>query len=100
MFLPSKYLITQTSIDVTASSQQLIAANPDRKYLAWMVIGTADVTVSAGTSSAVMGAGLVYQSSGAIKQGASQEFPNGTPTNAFQIIAAATGSTVIVWEGV
>jgi hypothetical protein len=96
----SGYSITQTSVTVTATSAQLAPANLARKFLAWMVIGTADVTVAAGTSVAVFGAGIIYQSSGANKQGASEEFPNGAPTNAFQVIAAATGSVVIVWEGV
>lgn len=94
------YSITQTSVTVTATSAQLAPANLARKFLAWMVIGTADVTVAAGTSAAVFGAGIIYQASGANKQGASEEFPNGAPTNAFQVIAAATGSVVIVWEGV
>jgi hypothetical protein len=94
------YSITQTSVTVTATSAQLAPANLARKFLAWMVIGTADVTIAAGTPAAVFGAGIIYQASGANKQGASEEFPNGAPTNAFQVIAAATGSVVIVWEGV
>jgi hypothetical protein len=94
------YAITQTSVTVSTTSAQLIAANANRKYLSWMVIGTADVTIVPGATAAVAGAGLVYQASGAGKQGASEEFPNGAPSNAFQVIAAATGSTVIVWEGV
>jgi hypothetical protein len=94
-----KYAITQTIVAVTATSTQLIAANANRKYLSWMVIGTADVTVTPGASAAVVGAGMMYQSSGANKQGASEEFPHGTPTNAFQCIAAATGSSIVVWEG-
>lgn len=93
------YAVTQTSVTVGTASTQLIAANPNRKYLAWMVIGTADVTVVPGAGPAVAGAGLVYQASGAGKQGASEEFPSGAPSNAFQCVAAAAGSTVIVWEG-
>lgn len=93
------YTITQTAVTVGTASSQLVAANANRKYLAWMVLGTADVTVRPGATSAVVGTGLVYQASGTGKQGASQEFPGGAPTNAFQCIAAAAGSTVIVWEG-
>jgi hypothetical protein len=94
------YSITQTVVTVTATSAQLVAANLSRKFLAWMVIGIADATVAAGTSAAVVGNGVIYQSSGALKQGASEEFPNGAPTNAFQVIAATVGSVIIVWEGV
>lgn len=94
----SGFAITQTTLAVTATSQTLIAANAARKYLAWMVVGTADVTISPATP-AVVGVGMVYQSNGAGKQGGSEEFP-APPTNAFYAIAAATGSTVIVWEGV
>lgn len=96
----SGYSLTSTAITVTTTSAQLIAANSARKYLSWMVIGTSDVTVSPGATAAVAGAGIVYQSSGAGKQGASQEFPNGAPTNAFQVIGAAAGSIMYVWEGV
>jgi hypothetical protein len=91
--------ITQTTLAVTASSQTLIAANAARKYLAWMVIGTADVTVSP-ASPAVVSVGKVYQAAGAGLQGASEDFNGLAPTGAFYAIASATGSTVIVWEGV
>lgn len=96
---PTTYSITQTVVTITATSQQLIAANSSRKYLSWMVIGTADVTITPGSAAAVVGAGQIFQSAGANRQGSSQEFP-GAPTNAFQAIAALTGSTVVVWEGV
>ena len=92
--------ITQTAVPVTTTSTPICTDNPGRVYLAWMVVGTADVTVSSGSAPAVVGSGFVYQASGASKQGASQEFPTGVPTNAFQAIAAATGSTILVWEGV
>jgi len=93
------YVITQTAVAITGTSGQLIAANSTRKYLGWMVIGTADVTCTPGSSAAVVGVGYVYQSAGANKQGSSQEFPHGAPTSAFQCIAAGAGSTVYVWEG-
>lgn len=94
------YTITQTVVAVTAASAQVVAANAARRFLAWMVLGTADVTIAPGATAAVVGAGMVYQGSGANKQGASEEFPNGAPSNAFQCIAAAAGSNLIVWEGV
>jgi hypothetical protein len=96
----SGYSITQTIFPVTATSQQLLAANTSRRYLSWMIIGTQDVTIVAGSGPAVVGQGIVYQAGGSGKQGASQEFPNGAPSNAFQCIASGTGSSVIVWEGV
>lgn len=92
------YVITETQIPITASSQQIIGQNSNRKFLAWMVVGTADVTISA-INPVVSGVGIVYKSSGTGKQGASEEFPDGAPSNAFYAIAAATGSTLIVWEG-
>lgn len=94
------YTITQTVVAVGTTSGQVVAANASRKYLAWMAVGTADVTVAAGTASVSVGAGMIYQASGANKQGASEEFPGGAPGNAFQCIAAAAGSNLIVWEGV
>lgn len=96
---PAEMVITQTTLAVTGSSQTLIAANLARRYLAWMVIGTKDVTISP-ASPVVAGTGLIYQAAGAGLQGASQEWVNNAPSNAFYAIAAAAGSTVIVWEGV
>lgn len=94
-----QYSITQTVVAVTGVDQVLIAANAARKYLAWMVVGTADVTITAGAAAAVNGIGFVFQSNGAGKQGGSEEFPHGAPTNAFHVIAAGAGSSVYVWEG-
>lgn len=96
---PGAYRITQTSVAVTATSQQVLPANPSRRYLQWMVVGTADVTVTAGADPAVVGQGIVYQSTGSGKQGASETFQGGAPITAFQCIAAASGSTLIIWEG-
>lgn len=93
------FTITQTTFAVTTAAQQFIAANPGRKYLQWMVIGAADVTIAPGASGVTVGAGLIYQAGGAGKQGASEEFQVNAPTNAFQCIAGAAGSTLIVWEG-
>lgn len=93
------YTITQTVHTVTTGSTTLIGANPSRKFLAWMVIGTQDVTI-APASPAVLNAGQIYAAGGDVnKQGASEEFSNGCPTNAFYCIAVATGSNIVVWEG-
>lgn len=97
--IPTSYNIVQSIINVGVTSTQLVPANPNRKYLAFMVVGTADVTISAGTSAAVFGQGIICQSGGANLQGSGQEFSNGVPTNAFQCIALTTGSNIIVWEG-
>ena len=93
------YAITQSAVPMTGSSVSLVTVNAARRYLAWMVIGTADVTCVAGAGPAVTAIGFVYQASGAGKQGASQEFPHGSPTVAFQCIGAA-GSIIYVWEGI
>lgn len=95
----SGYSITQTSVAITATSAQIIAANSSRKYLAWMIIGTQNVTCVPGSTAAVAGAGMIYNGSGAGQQGASEEFPHGAPNNAFQCIASAAGSTMYIWEG-
>lgn len=91
--------LTKTQLVVTATSQTLIAANPNRKYLQFMVIGTQDVAVSP-TSPAVFGADITYGSGGTSQQGASEDFQGKAPVNAFYAVAAATGSTVYIWEGV
>jgi hypothetical protein len=96
----SGYTITQTTVAVTATSGALIAANSSRKYLGWMNVGANPVTVTPGASAAVFGTGQIYAAGGAGQQGASEEFPNGAPLNAFQCICdAGKTSTIIVWEG-
>jgi len=96
----SQAVLTQTVVSVTATSSQLIAANSSRKSLKWMVVGANDVTVAPGSSSAVFGAGLIYQAQAANKQGSADTFDAVDPTNAYQVICAAgQTSTVIVWEG-
>ncbi len=96
---PAGLTITQTTLAVTASSQLLIAANTNRRYLQWMIVGTQDVTISPATP-VVAGVGMIYNNGGAGLQGASQEWVSNSPQNAFYAIASSTGSTVIVWEGV
>lgn len=49
---------THGTANATASSGQLIAANPDRKYLHITNDGTADVYLSLGTAAAVANQGL------------------------------------------
>ena len=97
----SPMTITQTVVPVGTASTPLVAANPSRKYLAWMIIGTADVTIAPGSSVSAVGQGMVYKGLGLNQQGASQEFQSGAVhVGAFACIAAAVGSSVVVWEGV
>lgn len=98
--IKDNFAITETAVTVTATSALLIGANTSRRYLAWMVVGTATVTIVPGAGPAVAGVGFPYAGGGANQQGAAQEWPHGAPTNAFQCIAPATGSIVYVWEGV
>ncbi len=94
----STMTITQTAVTVTASSQQLVAANATRKYLAWMVVGTANVTISPAATT-VSGVGFVYSAGGALSQGGSQEFVGIQAVNEFSVIGVSTGSIVYVWQG-
>lgn len=97
------YTITQSNVTLSAGvATNIVSVNSARKYLSFMVVGANDVTVSPGLVSGTpvtMGNGLIYQAQAAGKQGGSQEFPNGAPTNAFQAISTV-GSQLIVWEGV
>lgn len=95
----SSYTITQTVVSITAGGLQIIAANANRKYLEWMVVGTQDVTVAPGAAAPSVGMGMVYTGVGAGKQGAGELFAQGVPTNAFSAIAAAAGSSLVIWEG-
>ena len=95
----STYNITQTVVPVTTASAAVVAANPNRKFLAWQVVGTQDVTVCPDVA-AVAGVGMVYAAgAGAGKPGGNEKFNAGCPTDAFNCIAAATGSSLIIWEG-
>ena len=91
---------TVTQTIVSAASGLLIAANPARKSLRWMVTGAADITVAPGVNAPAAGQGMIYQASalGAGKQGASESFVEGAmATNAFAFVASAA-TTVVVWE--
>lgn len=96
----SRITLTQTIVNVTATSGALIAANASRKALRWMNVGGSDVTVVPGSSAAVAGNGMIYQGQGVGLQGSSESFDAVVPTNAFQCICAAgKTSTLVVWEG-
>lgn len=97
------YTITQYSITLPPGVPvNIVSANASRKYLSFMVVGANDVTVAPGLISGtpvVSGIGLIYQAQAAGKQGGSQEFPNGAPTNSFQAISSL-GSQIIIWDGI
>lgn len=93
------YTITQTTVTATTSSQTLIAANSNRKFLGWMVLGDTDVTIKPGSAVSAYGDGRVYTGMGANAQGGAEDFAGGVPTNAFYVMGAAAGSVIVVWEG-
>jgi hypothetical protein len=98
---PSRMTLTQTIVTLAAAtSAPLIAANPNRKYLSWMVVGANPATIVPGAGPAVAGTGMNYNpGSSAIHQGGSQSFEGpAVPTNAFAAISTG-GTTVVVWEG-
>lgn len=97
--MTTNFSMRQTIVPVGTTSTQVIEASDHRRFLAWMVVGSADVTITPGSSPAVVGQGIVYQASGANKQGASEQFVDVVPINSFQCIADSTGSSLIVWEG-
>lgn len=87
-----------TTFALTPVSQQILPANPYRKYLFLAVSGTQDAHICPGTSPATLGGGYTLTAMGVNKQSGSEEFPR-PPTNAFQAIASAAGSTLVVIEG-
>lgn len=97
------YTITQYNFTLAPGvATNIVSLNTARKYLCFMVVGANDITVAPGLitgTPVTMGNGLIYQAQAAGKQGGSQEFPNGAPTNAFQAISTV-GSQLIVWDGI
>jgi len=84
-----------------ATSTQLVAANPLRRYLKYCNIGGANpMTVIPGAGPAIAGQGPSYDpGSSANNQGGCETFEGSfIPGNAFQAISTG-GTTVSVWEG-
>lgn len=100
-FGPAQLTWTQTAIALPAgTSTQIVAANPLRKGLRWMNVGTNPMTAVPGAGPAVAGLGMNYNgAAGAGQQGGADTFPGDTSGQAFQAISTA-GTTVVVWEGV
>jgi hypothetical protein len=100
MSLPIESL-TQTIVNLPAGvSTQLVTANPSRKYLAWMVVGTNPATIVPGSAEAVAGQGMSFNGASALgNQGGYYEFDTDVmPDVAFQAISTA-GTSICVWEG-
>lgn len=98
---PSTMAIAQTVLTLpAATSTTLVAANPARRSLRWMVTGTNPMTAAPGLVTVAAGAGMNYgAASGTGQQGGSESFEGpSVPTNAFSVISAG-GTTVTVWEG-
>lgn len=96
---PDQYVVTQTIITCTSTTGTLLASNSSRKSLKWMNTGAVDVTITPGASAAVATVGMIYQAGSLNKQGSSEAWEHGAPTNAFQCITASGSATVTVWEG-
>lgn len=90
---------TQTIVNLTANtSATLIAANPKRQRLRWMVTGLGDVTIAPGLVTVALGAGLVYGAPAAVgKQGGAEDFQFDVSRSDFSAIANAN-TTVVIWE--
>jgi hypothetical protein len=101
-FKPNVITITQTVVALTAADAQIVAANPNRKYLAILNIGTGLATLgfggvavagqgyplSAASVAGDQGGGIIFESSGV-----SQQAIHG-------ICAANVTTSVVVLEGV
>jgi hypothetical protein len=93
--------VTQTVVTLTAAtSRTLIAANASRKYLFWMNIGTAPMTVAPGAVTVTAGQGANFDpGSSSSNQGGTFSMENSSVSQqAFSAISTA-GTTVVVWEG-
>lgn len=98
--VPTPATLAQIMVTLTAGvSQQLVAANPARVGLRWMVTGANPMTVAPGTSPAVVGVGMNYSPPASVGQQGGSETMEGTAmtTDAYQAISAA-GTVVCVWE--
>jgi len=93
--------ITQTYVTLAAAtSATMIAANTARKYICWMNVGTAPMTVVPGVVTVTAGTGMNYDpGSSAINQGGSfcQDGVS-VSKQAFSAISTA-GTKVTIWEG-
>lgn len=90
---------TQTIVNLNAGqSGPLIAANPRRQRLRWMVTGTGAVTIAPDNVTVTLGQGLVYSGASAVgQQGGAEDFQFDCSRQAFSAISAAN-TTVVIWE--
>ena len=91
---------TQTIVTLPAGvSTPLVAANPNRRALRWMVTGASPMTVAPGSGAVVAGQGMNYSGAAAPgQQGGADSFAGEISTQAFSAISTQ-GTTVAVWEG-
>jgi hypothetical protein len=89
----------QTIVSVGAGqSTTLIAANPRRERLRWMVTGAGDVTIAPGSVTVTAGNGMAYAAAAAAgKPGGADDFQFDCARDAFSVFAAAA-TQVTVWE--
>ena len=93
--------LTQTLVTLAAGvSQTLIAANANRRYLAFANVGANPMTVAPGAVTVTAGQGMNYSAGEAPSfQGGGQAFEgSAVATSAFSAVSAV-GTTVCIWEG-
>ena len=92
---------TQTVVALAAGvSAPLIAANPKRLRLRWMVTSGGPVTIAPGSVTVTAGAGMIYNGpSAAGNEGSSEDFQWDVGQEAFSAFSTS-GSSLTIWEWV
>ena len=94
------YTPTTTVATVLVTSGQVIAANPTRRSLMIQNVGAYAITCTLGTTTAVVGSGIVLASSGTLaSQGSSALFQLPSVNSAVQCISVTGTSYLVVIEG-
>ena len=101
MQLPVAFSMRQTVVSVAATSTTIVAANPTRKYLGVMNLGTVPVTLSFDGTPAVVGAGWILAAApSAGTPGTTLMFDKtGVPIQALNGIATTGTANIAVLEG-
>lgn len=89
----------QTLVTLTANtSVTLLAANPRRERMRWMVTGTGAVTIAPGLVTVVVGGGIVYGPAASVGQeGGADDFQFDCSRGDFSAIATAN-TQMTIWE--
>jgi hypothetical protein len=91
-------VITQTIVVVSGAADQLVAANPNRKYLAFFNIGASYATIAPGPN-VVQDQGYPLTPGSASAPGGGFTFDGAAiTTDAWTAISSGTTS-ILVWEG-